>query len=101
MARVSNKVYEWRPRKGKGKCIMDAYYAIEGNKDTLFNIYKTHKKWGNDWYALIMGGAYKLAKEVLIAQKKANGECFLIALNCIEDLIHLEEEMKTLEINND
>lgn len=97
MARISSKVYGWRPQKGKGKCLTDVYYAIEGNKDTLFGIYKSHKTWGEDWYELIMMGSYQNAKEVLIAKKKASGFSFLVALNCIDDIIHLEAEMVAIE----
>ena len=97
MARVSRKVYDWTPKKGKGKSIMEIYDAIEGNKDTLFDIYLTHKAWGEDWYRLVRLNSYENAKAVLISRKKAQGIFFLIALNCIDDLIHLESEMREKE----
>lgn len=97
MARVSYKVYEWTPKKGKGKCLMDVYQASEENKNTLFDIYQTHKKWGSRWYELVRVGLYEDAKSTLIAQKKADGFCFVIAIQCIDDLAYLESEMKKLD----
>ena len=97
MARISAKVNNWKPQRGKGKCIMDTYYAIQGNKDTLCDIMYTHKSWGKDWYDMASIGAYEDAKQMLIANKKANGECLLVAINCINDLMHLEEEMKAYD----
>ena len=98
MARVSYKVYEWTPKKGKGKCLMDIYYAAEENKNTLFNIYQTHKMWGEKWYDLVRMGSYENAKLALIAEKKAQGFCFIVAIQCIEDLAALEGEIKALDV---
>lgn len=97
MARVSKKVYEWQPKKGKGKCAMDIYYATEANKDTLFNIHLTHKKWGKKWYELVIHKMYDNAKLALITEKEADGFCFLVAIKCIEDLAQLEEELKAYD----
>lgn len=97
MARVKTAVYDWTPKKGKGKSLMDTYYAIEENKNTLFDIYKTHKNWGSKWYDLVRANLYEEAKMVLIAEKKADGFCFMIAIRCVEDLMYLESEMKSME----
>lgn len=97
MARVSNKVYEWSPKKGKAKGLASVYDATVNCLNTLFDIYHTHKTWGEDWYELVRMKSYENAKMVLIARKQAKGKCFLIALNCIEDLAYLDAEMKLLE----
>ena len=95
MARVSYKVYDWTPKKGKAKGLMNTYDAIEGNLDTLFNISITHKTWGNEWYQLVKCKAYHSAKMVLAA--KGKGDCLVIAMNCIDDLAYLEAQMKRLD----
>lgn len=97
MARIKAKVYEWTPKKGKSKCLMDIYYATEENKNTLFDIYTTHKMWGEKWYDLVRVGAYESAKIALIAEKKAQGFFFMVAINCIDDLAYLMAEMKRLD----
>ena len=97
MARVKASVYDWAPKKGKGKCLMDIYYAAEENKNTLFDIYKTHKNWGQKWYDLLRVGSYENAKMALIAEKKADGLCFVIAVRCIDDLAYLEAEMQKID----
>jgi hypothetical protein len=95
MARVSVKVYEWTPKKGRAKGLMSTYDAIEGNLDTLFNIHITHKSWGNEWYRLVTSKAYQSAKMMLAARGK--GDCVVIAMNCIDDLAYLMAEMKKLD----
>ena len=98
MARVSYKVYDWAPKNGKGKCLSDIYYAAEENKDTLFNIHITHKKWGRKWYDLVQAKKYDAAIKVLIDEKRADGFCFVVAIRCIEDLMCLENEMAMIDV---
>lgn len=98
MARVSYKVYEWSPKNGKGKCLSDIYYAAEENKDTLFNIHITHKKWGRKWYNLVQAKRYDDAINALVAEKRADGFCFVVAVRCIEDLMYLEAEMQKIDV---
>ena len=95
MARVSVKVTEWKPQKGKAKGLGQTYDAIEGNLDTLFNIHVTHKKWGKEWYQLVKCKAYNSAKMVLAS--KGKGDCLVIAMNCIDDLAYLQAQMKLLD----
>lgn len=97
MARISDKVKSWSPQKGKTKGLRSTYDAYCGNKDTLFDIHCTHKSWGDDWYELVRCGSYENAKAVLIAEKKAQGFSFIVAIRCIDDLAALEEEMDKLE----
>lgn len=93
MARVSASVYDFAPQAGKGKCLTDAYYAAEGNKDTLYDIYRTHKRWGSKWYDLVRMKMYDKAIDALVECKQADGDCFKIAIGCIQDLAKLEEEI--------
>ena len=95
MARVSAKVYDWKPQKGKAIGLMKTYDAIEGNLDTLFNIHVTHKNWGKEWYQLVKCRAYNSAKMMLASRGK--GDCLVIAMNCIDDLAFLEAQMKLLD----
>lgn len=97
MARVSYKVYDWTPKNGKGKCLMDIYYATEENKDTLCDIWQTHKKWGRKWYDLVTTRRYEDAIKALVNNKRADGFCFIVAVRCIEDLMHLEAQMEELD----
>ena len=99
MARVKAKVYDWTPKKGKGKCLMDIYYATEENKNTLFDIHITHKMWGKKWYDLVKARLYEEAKTALIANGRVDGMCFIVAIRCIDDLAYLESQMQELEKN--
>lgn len=95
MARLSAKVKDWTPMKGKAKGLASTYDACCGNRDTLFDIHITHKSWGNEWYELVKCKSYESAKMVLAIRGK--GECLAIALNCIDDLAYLEAEMRKIE----
>ena len=95
MARVGRKVYDWTPKKGKTKGLMSTYDAVQGNLDTLFDICITHKSWGREWYQLVERKSYKNAKMVLAA--KGSGECLSIALDCIDDLAYLMNEMNEMD----
>ncbi len=95
MARVSYKVKEWSPKKGKAKGLMSTYDAVNGNLDTLFDIHITHKSWGDEWYRLVQCKSYENAKMVLAA--KGKGECLDIAMDCIDDLAYLMAEMERLD----
>ena len=95
MARVSYKVYDWQPKKGKTKGLMQTYDAVQGNLDTLFNICITHKSWGREWYQLVERKSYESAKLVLAT--KGKGDCLAIALDCIDDLAFLMNEMDLMD----
>lgn len=91
MGRQSTKVRDWTPAKGKVQGTMDIYYAIEGNKDTLWHIRNGNKSWGNEWYDLVMAHCYEAAKMRLVLDGKGNS--LATAICCIEDIIALEKEM--------
>lgn len=97
MARVKASVYDFAPQAGKGKGLTDAYYAAEGNKDTLYDIYRTHKRWGEKWYNFVRLKMYDKAIEELSDNKKADGLCFMVAVRCIMDLAKLEREIEELD----
>ena len=98
MARIKATVYDFAPQAGKGKCLMDVYYAAEGNKDTLCDIYCTHKKWGEKWYNFVRLKMYDKAIEELSSNKKVDGLCFEVAVRCIMDLAQLEKEIEAMEV---
>ena len=95
MARLSAKVKDWEPSKGAVKGLSNIYDAAVGNRDTLFDIYVTHRSWGEEWYELVRCKSYENAKLMLATRGK--GECLTIALNCIDDLAYLEAEMAQIE----
>lgn len=95
MARLSAKVKDWAPSKGAVRGLSNIYDAAVGNRDTLFDIYVTHKSWGDEWYELVRCKSYENAKLRLVARGK--GRCLAIALNCIDDLAYLEAEIMRIE----
>lgn len=96
MARVSYKVNEWSPKKGKAKGLMGTYDAVEGNLDTLFDIHITHKSWGEEWWYRVKYKAYDSARE-LLRQNAKRGKCFDVAMACIDDLEYLMAKMERLD----
>lgn len=91
MGRQSTKVRDWSPSKGKAKGTMNVYYAIESNKDTLFDIHIGNKSWGDEWYDLVRAHCYAEAKAKLLIEGK--GKSVTIAICCINDIIALENEL--------
>ena len=80
MARVSERVRGYR--KGKAE---KGYYGTEHLKDILWDIYRTHKSWGDEWYSKARVGAYESAKVLLVIHGK--GECRNKALDIIDELM--------------
>jgi hypothetical protein len=85
MARISTKVQMYK--KGKAD---KGYWGTEDLKDTLWDIYKTHKSWGDDWYDKARVGAYESAKILLAIHGK--GECRNKALDIIDELMERGDE---------
>lgn len=85
MARTSEKVRMYT--KGKAD---KGYWGTEALKDTLWDIYKTHKSWGDDWYDKARSGFYDSAKVLLALNGK--GECRNKALDIIDELIERGDE---------
>ena len=71
------------------------YDAINENKNELFHIHITHKKWGNEWYELVLVQSYENAKIVLASRGKGNA--LVNALECIDEIARLEAQMKIIE----
>ena len=80
MARISGRVQMYT--KGKAD---KGYYGTEHLKDLLWDIYRTHKSWGDEWYSKARNGAYDAAKMLLAVNGK--GECRNKALDIIDELI--------------
>ena len=85
MARVSEraKVYT----KGKAD---KGYLGTENLKDILWDIYRTHKSWGDDWYDKARTGSYESAKILLALYGK--GEYRNKALDIIDELMERGDE---------
>lgn len=71
------------------------YDAITNNRNELFRIHLTHKKWGKEWYELVEMKNYDDAKMILIS--RAKGNALIDALDCINELAQLEAQIKVLE----
>lgn len=80
MARVSERAKLYT--KGKAE---RGYYGTEGLKDILWDIYRTHKSWGDEWYNKARKGYYEGAKVMLALNGK--GEYRNKALDIIDELI--------------
>ena len=80
MARVSTRVQMYT--KGKAD---KGYWGTEHLKDILWDIYRTHKSWGDEWYSDVRDGSYKSAKVLLALNGK--GECRNKALDIIDELM--------------
>ena len=80
MARVSNRVKMYT--KGKAD---KGYWGTQQLQDTLWDIYITHKSWGDAWYNKVRLRAYESAKVLLALNGK--GECRNKALDIIDELI--------------
>ena len=85
MARISTRVQMYS--KGKAD---KGYWGTESLKDTLWDIYKTHKSWGDEWYDRARVGSYESAKVLLAIHGK--GECRNKALDIIDELIERGED---------
>lgn len=63
--------------------------GTEGLKDILWDIYRTHKSWGDEWYDQARKGQYDNAKILLVMYGK--GEYRNKALDVIDELIERGE----------
>ena len=85
MARVSERVRRYeKGRTEKG------YWGEEHLKDILWDIYRTHKSWGDEWYDKARVGSYDSAKVLLALNGK--GEYRNKALDIIDELIEMDKE---------
>ena len=80
MARVSVRVQMCS--KGKAD---KGFWGTQELKDTLWEIYTTHKSWGDEWYNKVRLGAYESAKVLLALNGK--GDCRNKALDIIDELM--------------
>ena len=80
MARVSARARGYQ--KGKAE---KGYWGDEHLKDILWDIYCTHKSWGDEWYNKARVGAYESAKVLLALNGK--GEYRNKALDIIDELM--------------
>lgn len=84
MARVSARAKLYT--KGKAD---KGYWGTEHLKDILWDIYCTHKSWGDEWYSKARIGLYESAKVLLALNGK--GEYRNKALDIIDELMEREE----------
>lgn len=80
MARVSERARDYS--KGKAE---KGYWGTEHLKDILWDIYCTHKSWGDEWYNCARKGLYDSAKVMLVIVGK--GEYRNKALDILDELI--------------
>ena len=80
MARVSERAKTYT--KGKAE---KGYWGDETLKDILWDIYRTHKSWGDDWYSAVRKGSYVTAKAMLAIA--GTGEYRNKALDILDELI--------------
>ena len=80
MARVSTRVKMYT--KGKAD---KGYWGTQDLQDTLWDIYITHKSWGDEWYNKVRLHNYESAKILLAMHGK--GECRNKALDIIDELM--------------
>lgn len=85
MARTSERCKNYT--KGKTE---KGYWGTESLKDILWDIYRTHKSWGDEWYSKARLGMYESAKVFLALNGK--GEYRNKALDVIDELIERGEE---------
>lgn len=80
MARVSERARAYT--KGKAD---RGYWGAENLKDILWDIYTTHKSWGDEWYNKVRLHQYESAKVLLVLNGK--GEYRNKALDIIDELM--------------
>ena len=85
MARVSERAKMYS--KGKTE---KGYWGDESLKDILWDIYRTHKSWGDEWYDKARRGYYESAKVLLVINGK--GEYRNKALDIIDELMERGDE---------
>lgn len=92
MARVSERVKAYT--KGKAE---KGYWGDEALKDILWDIYRTHKSWGDEWYSAARKGSYNTAKAILAIV--GTGECRNKALDIIDELIERSTTYTVMSYN--
>lgn len=85
MARVSERAKFYT--KGKAS---KGYWGEQELQDILWDIYRTHKSWGDEWYAKVREGSYETAKILLALNGK--GDFRNKALDIIDELIERGDE---------
>lgn len=96
MARISEKVRNYSRAKGTCNTERAVYEAIQRTLDTMFDIRcSTQRKWGYDWYESAYYGCYDEARKELLSKPCCIAQT--VALQCIDDLESLYEQMKELE----
>lgn len=85
MARVSERAKLYT--RGKAE---SGYYGTEHLRDVLWDIYCTHKSWGDEWYSKVRHGCYESAKVLLAIHGK--GEYRNKALDIIDELIERSDD---------
>ena len=98
MARISAKVKNYVPAKGRCDCNtqMSVFDTINEVLNTMFDIRcSTKKKWGYEWYDLARYGYYNEARKELINKPACMAKT--VALKCISDLEMLQAQMDKLE----
>ena len=85
MARLSRRVQQYS--KGKAD---KGYWGTQQLQDTLWEIYTTHKTWGDEWYNKVRMECYESAKVLLAIHGK--GECRNKALDIIDELMERGDE---------
>lgn len=85
MARVSDRVRMYT--KGKAD---KGYWGTQDLKNILWDIYCTHKSWGDEWYSKARTGSYESAKVLLALNGK--GAYRNKALDIIDELMERGEE---------
>lgn len=98
MARISAKVKNYVPAKGRCDCNtqMSVFDTIQEVYNTLFDILCSNKKkWGTDWYDYARYGCYEEARMELITKPACLSKT--VALKCVSDLEMLNAKMDKLE----
>lgn len=97
MARQSSRVKNYASAKGHipKMSLMDTYYKTVELRTVLKDISVQHKKWGEEWYDLVVWSKFEEAKMAVIV----NGTGSMVAetINRIDELADLEAHMKELE----
>ena len=96
MARISNKVKNYKSGRGACNTKTSVFDTIQEVLNTMFDIRcSTKKKWGYEWYDLARYGYYAEARKELIGKPACMAKT--VALKCVSDLEALNEQMDALE----
>ena len=97
MANISNKVRNYASAKGKvpKMSLMDTYYKTVELRTVLMDTHIQHKRWGEEWYNLVVLSAFQEAIYAVITHGK--GKAVAETVSRIQELADLEAHMKELE----